>query len=107
MTDLDLGGLRIRIHNIALFTLLHLSNPSHMGRSFVVARVGLNNLPASTAFFSSVDVDTVLRKEPGKKTFANVVFYFEISQLQIGLILILPLKKLSYEDLIRMRRNQF
>jgi hypothetical protein len=52
-----------------------------MGRSFVVARVGLNNLPASTAFFSSVDVDTVLRKEPGEvpeKTLANVVFYFEI-----------------------------
>jgi hypothetical protein len=58
-----------------------------MDRSFVVARVGLNNLPASTAFFSSVDVDTVLRKEPGtKKTVANVVFYFKISQLQIRLI---------------------
>jgi hypothetical protein len=63
-----------------------------MVRSFVVARVGLNNLPASTAFFSSVDVDTVLRKEPGKKTLANVVFYFEISQLQIRLILISPSK---------------
>jgi hypothetical protein len=63
-----------------------------MDRSFVVARVGLNNLPASTAFFSSVDVDTVLRKEPGKKTLANVVFYFEISQLQISLILISPLR---------------
>jgi hypothetical protein len=51
-----------------------LSNPYPMDRSFVVARVGLNNLPASTAFFSSVDVDTVLRKEPGKKMLANVVF---------------------------------
>jgi hypothetical protein len=63
-----------------------LSNPTPMGRSFVVARVGLNNLPASTAFFSSVDVDTVLRKEPGKKTLANVVVYFEISQFQIPLV---------------------
>jgi hypothetical protein len=55
-----------------------------------VARVGLNNLPASTAFFSSVDVDTVLRKEPGKKTLANVVVSFQISQLQIRLFLISP-----------------
>ncbi len=59
-----------------------------MGRSFVVARVGLNNLPASTAFFSSVDVDTVLRKEPGTTTLANVVVYFEISQFQISFITI-------------------
>ena len=29
-----------------------------------LAKLGLDSLPASTAFFSSVDVDTVLRKEP-------------------------------------------
>ena len=41
---------------------LHLSNL--LVRSYVVASLGLDNLPASTAFFSSVDVDTILRKEP-------------------------------------------
>eukprot|EP00088_Acartia_fossae_P013148 TRINITY_DN1683_c0_g1_i7.p1 TRINITY_DN1683_c0_g1~~TRINITY_DN1683_c0_g1_i7.p1 ORF type:complete len:1146 (-),score=216.92 TRINITY_DN1683_c0_g1_i7:47-3484(-) len=41
---------------------LHLSNL--LVRAHVVARLGLNNLPASIAYFSSVDVDTVLRKEP-------------------------------------------
>ena len=41
---------------------LHLSNL--LVRSHVVASLGLNNLPASIAFFSSVDVDTTLRKEP-------------------------------------------
>ena len=33
-------------------------------RSFVSARLNLPDLPKSVAFFSSVDVDTVLRKEP-------------------------------------------
>ena len=41
---------------------LHLSNL--LVRSHVAASLGLNNLPAITAFFSSVDIDTVLRKEP-------------------------------------------
>ena len=41
---------------------LHLSNL--LVRAHVVACLGLDSLPASTAFFSSVDVDTVLRKEP-------------------------------------------
>ena len=41
---------------------LHLSNL--LVRAHVAASLGLNNLPATTAFFSSVDVDTVLRKEP-------------------------------------------
>ena len=41
---------------------LHLANL--LVRSEVSARLGLGSLPASTAFFSSVDVDTVLRKEP-------------------------------------------
>ena len=40
----------------------HLSNL--LVRAHVVASLGLDNLSASTAFFSSVDVDTVLRKEP-------------------------------------------
>jgi len=34
-------------------------------RSFVSSRLGLPDLPRSVAFFSSVDVDSVLRKEPG------------------------------------------
>ena len=42
---------------------LHLANL--MVRAEVCAKLGLDNLPASTAFFSSVDVDTVMRKEPG------------------------------------------
>jgi len=42
---------------------LHLANL--MVRSAVVQQLGMDNLPASTAFFSSVDVDTVMRKEPG------------------------------------------
>ena len=41
---------------------LHLANL--LVRSEVCAKVGLDNLPASTAFFSSVDVDKVMRKEP-------------------------------------------
>ncbi len=41
---------------------MHLSNL--LVRSHVVASLGLSNLPASIAYFSSVDVDTVLRKEP-------------------------------------------
>ena len=40
----------------------HLSNL--LVRAHVVASLGLDSLPASTAFFSSVDVDYVLRKEP-------------------------------------------
>merc|ERR1719225_1036234 len=41
---------------------LHLANL--MVRCEVCAKLGLDNLPASTAFFSSVDVDKVMRKEP-------------------------------------------
>jgi len=41
---------------------LHLSNL--LVRAHVVASLGLDTLPSSTAFFSSVDIDTVLRKEP-------------------------------------------
>lgn len=41
---------------------MHLSNL--LVRSHVVASLGLTNLPAAIAFFSSVDIDTVLRKEP-------------------------------------------
>ena len=42
---------------------LHLANL--LVRAEVCAKLGLDNLPANTAFFSSVDVDTVMRKEPG------------------------------------------
>ena len=41
---------------------LHLANL--LVRAEVVAQLGLDNMPASGAFFSSVDVDTVMRKEP-------------------------------------------
>merc|ERR1719500_1779902 len=41
---------------------LHLANL--LVRAEVCAQLGLDNLPASGAFFSSVDVDTVMRKEP-------------------------------------------
>merc|ERR1719445_2722203 len=42
---------------------LHMANL--LVRCEVCAKLGLTSLPASTAFFSSVDVDKVLRKEPG------------------------------------------
>lgn len=41
---------------------LHVSNL--LTRCFCVQRVGMRDLPQSVAFFSSVEVDTVLRKEP-------------------------------------------
>lgn len=41
---------------------LHLANL--LVRAEVCAKLGMDNLPANTAFFSSVDVDTVMRKEP-------------------------------------------
>ena len=41
---------------------LHLANL--LVRAEIVAQLGLDNMPASGAFFSSVDVDTVMRKEP-------------------------------------------
>merc|ERR1712037_778128 len=41
---------------------LHLANL--LVRAEIVAQLGMDNMPASGAFFSSVDVDTVLRKEP-------------------------------------------
>lgn len=40
---------------------LHVTNL--LTRSFCSARLGINDLPMSVAFFSSVEVDTVLRKE--------------------------------------------
>ncbi|KAH8410199.1 hypothetical protein KR009_008116 [Drosophila setifemur] len=40
---------------------MHITNL--MTRSFCVSRIGFNDLPMSVAFFSSVEVDTVLRKE--------------------------------------------
>jgi len=40
---------------------MHITNL--MTRSFCVSRIGLKDLPMSVAFFSSVEVDTVLRKE--------------------------------------------
>ncbi|KAH8283554.1 hypothetical protein KR018_005578 [Drosophila ironensis] len=40
---------------------MHITNL--MTRSFCVSRIGLNDLPMSVAFFSSVEVDEVLRKE--------------------------------------------
>jgi len=43
---------------------LHLANL--LVRAEVVAQLGLDNMPASGAFFSSVDVDTVMRKEPSE-----------------------------------------
>ncbi len=47
---------------------LHVSNL--LVRSMFCARIGMTNLPAGVAFFSAVDVDTVMRKEPtsGKLT---------------------------------------
>jgi len=41
---------------------LHMANL--LVRCEVCAKLGLDNLPASTAFFSSVDIDKVMRKEP-------------------------------------------
>ena len=41
---------------------LHLANL--LVRCEVSSKLGLTSLPANTAFFSSVDIDTVLRKEP-------------------------------------------
>ena len=41
---------------------LHLANL--LVRAEVCLKLGLNNLPSSIAFFSSVDIDTVMRKEP-------------------------------------------
>merc|ERR1712037_911883 len=41
---------------------LHLANL--LVRAEIVAQLGMDNMPASGAFFSSVDVDTVMRKEP-------------------------------------------
>ena len=41
---------------------MHLANL--MVRSEVVAQLGMDNLPASAAFFSSVDVDTVPGSAP-------------------------------------------
>ena len=41
---------------------MHFSNL--LVRSHVVASLGLPTLPAAIAYFSSVDIDTVLRKEP-------------------------------------------
>merc|ERR1719234_1418363 len=43
---------------------LHLANL--LVRAEIVAQLGLENMPASGAFFSSVDVDTVMRKEPSE-----------------------------------------
>ncbi|XP_068140415.1 DNA polymerase subunit gamma-1, mitochondrial isoform X1 [Drosophila tropicalis] len=40
---------------------MHITNL--LTRSFCVSRIGLKDLPMSVAFFSSVEVDTVLRKE--------------------------------------------
>ncbi|KAH8335954.1 hypothetical protein KR074_012591 [Drosophila pseudoananassae] len=40
---------------------MHITNL--MTRSYCVSRIGLKDLPMSVAFFSSVEVDTVLRKE--------------------------------------------
>ena len=44
-----------------------------LSRSFFAASVGINDLPASVAYFSSIDVDTVMRKEPAFdcETFSN------------------------------------
>jgi len=43
---------------------LHLANL--LVRAEIVAQLGLDNMPSSGAFFSSVDVDTVMRKEPSE-----------------------------------------
>ncbi|EDW27333.1 GL21087 [Drosophila persimilis] len=40
---------------------MHITNL--LTRSYCVSRIGLNDLPMSVAFFASVEVDTVLRKE--------------------------------------------
>ena len=47
-------------HRAAL--ALHISNL--LVRSMFCSRLGMSNLPTSVAFFSAVDVDTVMRKEP-------------------------------------------
>ncbi|KAB7507036.1 DNA polymerase subunit gamma-1, mitochondrial [Armadillidium nasatum] len=41
---------------------LHVTNL--LTRSFIAMRLGMNDLPMAVAFFSGVDIDTVLRKEP-------------------------------------------
>lgn len=43
---------------------MHLTNL--LVRSFCAMQLGLNDLPMSVAFFSSVEVDTVLRKDAGQ-----------------------------------------
>lgn len=47
-------------YNAAL--AMHITNL--LTRSFCASRLGMNDLPMSVAFFTSVEVDTVLRKEP-------------------------------------------
>lgn len=57
-------------YNAAL--AMHVTNL--LTRSFCASRLGMKDLPMSVAFFTSVEVDTVLRKESGDdcKTLSNV-----------------------------------
>lgn len=48
-------------HKYRAALAMHVTNL--LTRSFCVQRLGLNDLPQSVAFFSSVEVDTVLRKD--------------------------------------------
>lgn len=48
-------------HTYKAALAMHITNL--MTRAFCSSRIGLNDLPQSVAFFSSVEVDTVLRKE--------------------------------------------
>lgn len=44
---------------------LHITNL--LVRSLFAWKMGMNDLPQSVAFFSGVDIDTVLRKEVGTR----------------------------------------
>lgn len=67
------GRFSISIHDEVRFlvreedaykTALALQITNLLTRCFVCSRIGMKDLPQSVAFFSSVDVDDVLRKEP-------------------------------------------
>ena len=52
------------VYCFSYFSYFSFSYFSYLVRCEVVAQLGMDNLPANAAFFSSVDIDTVMRKEP-------------------------------------------
>ena len=67
--------LRYMCHDKDIYTaslVLQLSNL--LTRAFFSERIGVHSLPLSCAFFSAIDIDTVLRKEPSieSETFPEI-----------------------------------